>query len=136
MGITSLELVERAMYSASVIDIAVIVCILEAHVMGAPAKRTSQPECDLEVIGLTWASHCRQLPAKSASTQQSNCHISLGRMINPLSLVDKRYRLILFTASVWLRFGFSEKCAHWCMLMEISGCVDFSKKLSLPMTLR
>ena len=36
MGITSLKLVERVMYSTSVVDIAVIVCILEAHVMGAP----------------------------------------------------------------------------------------------------
>ena len=68
MGITSLKRVERAIYSASVVDIAVIVCILEAHVMGAPAKRTSQPERDLEVIGSTWASHFRQLPTKSAST--------------------------------------------------------------------
>ena len=53
MGITSRKLVERAMYSASVVDIAVIVCILEAQVMGAPAKRTSQPDRDLEVIGST-----------------------------------------------------------------------------------
>ena len=67
MGMTSLKLVERAMYSAPVVDIAVIVCILEAHVMGAPAKRTSQPDCDLDVMGSTWALHFRQLPAKSAS---------------------------------------------------------------------
>ena len=39
------------MYSASVVDIAVIVCILEAQVMGAPAKRTSQPDLDLDVMG-------------------------------------------------------------------------------------
>ena len=135
MGMTSLKMVERAMYSASVVDSAAIVCILEAHVMGAPAKRTSQPECDLEVIGSTWESLCRQLPAKSASTQQSNCHIWLGQIINPLSLEDKRYHPIRFTASVWLRFGFSEKRVHWCMLIEISGRVDFSRKLSLPMTL-
>ena len=38
------------MYSASVVDIAVMVCILEAHVMGAPAKHTSQPDRDLDVI--------------------------------------------------------------------------------------
>ena len=79
--------------------------------MGAPAKRSSQPERDLEVIGLTWVSHCRQLPAKSASTQQSKCQIWLGWIIKPLSLEDKRYRPICFTASVWLRFGFSEKRA-------------------------
>ena len=68
------------MYSASVVDIAVIVCILEAHVMGTPAKRTSQPERDLDVIGLTCALRCRQFPVKSASTQQSKCHSLLGWM--------------------------------------------------------
>ena len=90
MGMTSLKLVERAMYSASVVDIAVIVCILEAHVMGALAKRTSQPDRDLNVMGSMWASLFHQLPAKSASTQQSNCQMSLGRTINPLSLVCRR----------------------------------------------
>ena len=102
MGITSLKLVERVMYSASIVDIVVIVCILEAHVMGAPTKHTSQPKRDLEVIRSTWASHCRQLLAKSASTQQSKCHIWLWRIIKPLSLEDKRYRPIHFTASAFL----------------------------------
>ena len=87
------------MYSASAVDIAVIVCILEAQVMGAPAKRMSQPDRDLDVIGSLWASHFRQLPAKSASTQQSNCQMSVGWIINPLSLVLKRYLPVLFTAS-------------------------------------
>ena len=35
---TSLRLVDRVMYSASMIDNAMIVCILEAHVIGAPVK--------------------------------------------------------------------------------------------------
>ena len=56
MGITSLKLVERAMYSASVVDNAVMVCILDAQVMGTPAKQTIQPERNLDVIGSTWAS--------------------------------------------------------------------------------
>ena len=78
------------MYSASVVDIAVIVCILEAQMIGAPAKRTSQPECDFEVIGSMCALRCRQLPAKSVSTQQSTCHSLLGQISNPLSLEEKR----------------------------------------------
>ena len=41
------------MYSTSTVDNAVIVCILEAHVMGAPAKHMIHPKRDLEVIGLT-----------------------------------------------------------------------------------
>ena len=112
-GITSLRLVESAMYSASVVDMAVMVCILDAHVMGAPAKRTIQPERDLAVIGSLCASAWRQLPAKSASTQQSNCLGLLGCMIRPLSRVTSRYHPICFTASAWHFLGASEKRAHW-----------------------
>ena len=112
-GITSFRLVERAMYSASVVDMAVMVCILDAHVMGAPAKCTIQPERDLAVIGSLCASAWRQFPMKSASTHQSNCLDLLGCMIMPLSLVASRYRPIRFTASAWLFLGASEKRAHW-----------------------
>ena len=35
MGITSIKLVERVMISTSVVDNAVMVCILDAQVMGA-----------------------------------------------------------------------------------------------------
>ena len=59
------------MYSASVVDMAVMVCIFDAHVMGAPANRTIQPDRDLAVMGSICASAWRQFPAKSASTQQS-----------------------------------------------------------------
>ena len=98
-GITSLKLVERAMYSASVVDRAVMVCILDAQVIGAPANLMIQPERDFAVIGSTGASFLSQLPAKSASTQHSKRRCSLGRMMSPLSLVASKYRPILFTAS-------------------------------------
>ena len=39
------------MYSASVVESTVMVCNLEAQVMGAPANLTIQPERDVEVIG-------------------------------------------------------------------------------------
>ena len=38
------------MYSALVVDKAVIVYILDAQVIGAPAKWTIQPDLDLDVI--------------------------------------------------------------------------------------
>ena len=135
-GITSLRLEESAMYSASVVDMAVMVCILDAQVMGAPAKRTIHPKRDLAVIGSLCASAWRQFPAKSASTQQSNCLDLLGCMIMPLSCVASRYRPIRFTASVWIFLGASEKRVHWWMLTEMSGLVDFSRKFSFPITLR
>ena len=78
------------MYSTSVVDKAVMVCILDAQVMGAPAKQTIQPKRDLEVIGSTWASFWCQFPVKSASTQQSKCHHLLGRIISPLLHEDNK----------------------------------------------
>ena len=96
---TSLKLVDSAMYSASVVDMAVIVCILYAQVMGAPANRTIQPDRDLDVIGSMWASAWHQLPAELASTQQSKCHSLLGCMIKPLSRVGSRYQPMCLTAS-------------------------------------
>ena len=65
-GMTSLKLVESAIYSASVVDMAVMVCILDAHLMGAPANCMTQPDRDLDVIGSMCASAWRQFPAKSA----------------------------------------------------------------------
>ena len=50
-GMTSLKLVDRAMYSGSVDAMGVMVCISDAQVMGAPVNRTIQPGRDLEVIG-------------------------------------------------------------------------------------
>ena len=87
---TSLKLVDSAMNSASVVDMAVMVCILEAQVMGAPANRMIHRDRDLDVIGSWCASAWRQFPAKSASTQQSKCQSVLGCMTSPLSLVARR----------------------------------------------
>ena len=98
-GMTELKLVEMAMYSASMEDKAVIVCILDAEVMGAPAKQTIQPDLDLDVMGSTWASERCQFPAKSASIQQSKCQCDLGRIMSPLSCVAERQQPICLTAS-------------------------------------
>ena len=133
---TSLRLVDRAIYSALVVDNAVVVCILEAQVIGALAKRTIHPERDLDVIGLLWAYCCRQLPEKSASAQHSKYSRVFGRIMSPLSLVANKYRPIHLTASARMRLVCSEKQAHWWTLTEISGLVDFPKKLNLPITLR
>ena len=98
-GMTSVRLVDRAIYSASVVDNAVIVYILESQVTGALVKRTIHPERDLDVIGSLWASCCRQLPEKSASTQQSKYLRVFGRIMSPLTLVANRYRPMRLTAS-------------------------------------
>ena len=81
-GITSLKLVERAIYSASVVDSAVMVCILDAQGIGAPAKQMSHLDRDFDVIGSICMSLLSQFPAKSASTQHSKRRSSLGCITN------------------------------------------------------
>ena len=89
-GITSLKLVDSTMYSTSMVDMAVIICIFDAQVTGAPANWMIHPNLDLDVIGSIWASAWHQFPAKSASTQQSKCHSLLGCIIRPLSRVASK----------------------------------------------
>ena len=73
---TSLRLVERAMYLPSVVDEAVIVCILDAQVMGAPAKRMTQPER----IWTSWGRYGHQNDAnfqcRSASTNNQSAMVT------------------------------------------------------------
>ena len=91
-GMTSLRLVDSAMYSASVVDMAAIVCIFDAQVIGAPANRTIHPDHDLDVMGSIWTSAWRQFPAKSASTQQSKCQSLLGCVRIPRSSREEEKR--------------------------------------------
>ena len=44
---TSHRLVDKAIYLASTVDKAIIVCILDAQVMGAPPKQMTQSDRDL-----------------------------------------------------------------------------------------
>ena len=71
IGISSLHAVDRAMYSAFVVERAVSVCNLDAQVTGQPAYVMAHPECDLEVVGSVPTILRSKPPAKSASTQHS-----------------------------------------------------------------
>ena len=51
IGICSQHAVDRAMYLASVVERAIIVCSLDAQVTGQPAYVMAHPERDLEVVG-------------------------------------------------------------------------------------
>ena len=70
-GISSRHAVDRAMYSASVVERAVSVCSLDAQVTGQPAYVIAHPEHDLDVVGSVPAILRSNPPAKSASTQHS-----------------------------------------------------------------
>ena len=51
ISITWCRLIDRVMYSASVVEHAIIVCNLEAHEMGQPVKQMIHPVLDLKVMG-------------------------------------------------------------------------------------
>ena len=74
---------ERATYTASVVDKVVMVWILEAHVNGQPANWITQPALDLDVIESYRASCGLQLPAKSESTPHSKLDSVSGFRISP-----------------------------------------------------
>ena len=71
IGISSQHTVDRAMYSASVVERAVSVCSLDAQVTGQPAYVMAHPDRDLDVVGSVPAILRSNPPAKSASTQHS-----------------------------------------------------------------
>ena len=71
IGISSRHAVDRATYSASVVERAISVCSLDAQVTGQPAYVIAHPECELDVFGSVPAILQSNPPAKSASTQHS-----------------------------------------------------------------
>jgi hypothetical protein len=99
------------MYSASVVDKAISVCILEAQCMGHPAYLMAYPILDLAVPGSLVAVLLLHSDAIAESTQHSNPLLS-GYMMSPLSLVTSRYLPIRLTASACLVLGLAQNLAH------------------------
>ena len=62
---------DRAMYSASVVESADNICNLDAQVTGQPTYIMAHPDWDFDVIGSMPAILQLNPPAKSASTQHS-----------------------------------------------------------------
>ena len=71
IGISSRHAVDRAMYSASVVERAVSICNLDTQVTGQPAYVVAHPECDFDVVGSIPAILRSNPPAKSVLTQHS-----------------------------------------------------------------
>ena len=104
---------DKPIYSASVVDRAMIAWSCEAHKMGIPQNISTYPCLDCAVLGSIPAISGSQLPAKSASTYKSREH-PLGLRISPLSCVPLRYFPIYFTACLCSIFGSAANLAHWC----------------------
>ena len=122
------------MYSALVVDRVISVYILDAHTIGLPSYVITYPVLDFAVELSSWTSSLSQSPENEASAQHSNCAFLSGLKVKPLSLVPTRHCPIFLTVSPCGLSGLTENRAHWCTASAMSGLVDFSKKLSLPMT--
>ena len=103
----SLSEVLRAMYSASLDESVIRVCILDAHISGHPAYSMIKPVLDRAISGSSGAPSGSQFLLKSELTYTSN-ELPLGLRINPLSLVVRRYLPIHLTAFVCARLGSAE----------------------------
>ena len=105
IGISSLRLCDRAIYSASTVLSAISVCSLLVHSTGQFAYSITNPVLDLHIVG-SFDISAVYVPAKSASTYQFSCfRFLLGCMIIPLVLVPSKYLHIRFIASSWARLG-------------------------------
>ena len=67
IGISSRDAVDRAMYSASVVESAVNICNLDAQVTGQAAYVMAHPEHDFDVVGSMPAILGLNPPAKSVT---------------------------------------------------------------------
>ncbi len=75
---------DEAVHSASVVDEAMVVCILDAQMIGHAAQAITHPVRDgHEVASSASASECD--PAQSASTQHSKPFSMSGSRMMPLS---------------------------------------------------
>ena len=99
------------MYSASVDDKAISVCIFDAHTMGHPPNVMAYPDLDFAVAGSTGAASLFHSPAWEASTQHSK-DVLLGCRMIPLSAVASKYLPMRLTAFVWLLLGSELNLAH------------------------
>ena len=99
------------MYSASVVDKAISVCIFEAQCIGHPAYLMIYPILDLAVLGSLLAVLLLHSDACAESTQHSIPLLS-GFMMIPLFFAASRYLPILLTASACFVFGLAQNLAH------------------------
>ena len=119
IGIASLRAYDRPVYSLSVLESAISVCIWYLQMMGHPWYDTMYPCRDL-TVSRSHASFLSQLPAKSASTNTSNSLELEGRSMRPLSRVPFSYRPNHRGALVCSTFGPVVNLAHWWVIHEMS----------------
>jgi hypothetical protein len=121
------------MDSASAVEKAISVCILEAQCIRHPAYHMTYLILDLAVPGSLLAVLLLHSDACAESTHYSNILLS-GFMMSPLSFIASRCLPILLTTSACLVLGLELSLAHWCTAHSMSGLVDFSRYKSFPIT--
>jgi hypothetical protein len=102
---------ESAMYSASVVDHAIFICIFDVQCIGHTAQVVRYPILDLAEQGSSDAVLLFHSEACAESTHQS-MPSWFGLIISPLSAVPNMYYPILLTAMVCCIFGLAQCLAH------------------------
>lgn len=124
--IVSLRALDREIYSASVVLMAVSVYSLDCHITGHPAYIITNPVLDLAVLGSSSAVLAFHKPQKSASVCTSNWCL-VGLIVIPSPAVLIKYWLMLWTASVYIVLELCKNCTTEWMDTANSGLLDFSR---------
>ena len=115
--------IERAVYSASMVEVAIQGWSLEHQTTGHPISSMTYPVRDLTDSGFVPSSVPQPL-AKSESTYTSTGKVPLsgeGFKINPLLAVPFKYRPMRSRATSWLLLGECIKRETWETAKPISG---------------
>ena len=110
IGIASLNAVDRAMHSTSVVNRAILVCNFDFQMIGHLAYLITNPVLEHDDAESSATALSNQ-PAKSASTKTSKPLLLSGSYINPLSSVPSEYLPILLMAISCDAFGSFENLA-------------------------
>lgn len=95
----------RAIYSASVVDNAIVACFFEDHEIAPPARVKTYPEIDF-----------LSSPApQSASLYPSKTNPRDPSKVMPKLRVPLRYQRTCFAADSWIVDGLEENCEIWEM---------------------
>src|SRR6266850_1506467 len=116
---------DRAMYSASVDDSAIISCFLDHHVIAPPAAKKTYPDVDLQSSVLAYAT--------SANLIKEFTGMFGILYVIPYDLVPDKYCNSLLRIPICCKLGFAVYDTSLFTVNAISGRVTFARYWSSPM---
>ena len=111
-GIADQSTIDRAVYSDSIVLVAIVICIHDTHSTGQLAISRIFLEQDLTLLGFALHSSPQpQAKAESTKTFVLSDMVLIDFKIRPFSAVPLRYRLMQMSASLCERLGVCKKRA-------------------------